>query len=163
MGKGAWGLVLCTLAVAPQALADEWWLVELEGDDGVRLQFKGAELERGSAGVWQDGALDPQPLRPGDRLAILVGQGVALRIERRGARQDKTGWRRGQDRLRHFDGRHIELVQLGRHRLASKVQWHNGGPGDLQPGRELILTRGEQGLVQGVLIPNPEADPAEDW
>lgn len=71
---------------AAQAGADELWLVELEHSDGIRLQFQGAEVEQGSAAVWRQGEIWPQPLKPGDQLALLVADGVATRIELLAAR-----------------------------------------------------------------------------
>ncbi len=66
---------------AAQAGADELWLLELERDDGIHLQFQGIEVERGSAPVWRQGEIWQQPLKPGDQLSLLVADGVATRIE----------------------------------------------------------------------------------
>ena len=71
---------LCLLLLPFCTLADdaELWLVELEHNDGVRLQFQGAELELGSAEL--HGVAQPDGLVPGMHLAIQSRYGVAETI-----------------------------------------------------------------------------------
>lgn len=66
-------LPFCTLAVD-----GELWQVELEHNDGIRLQFQGAELELGSAAL--AGVRQFSDLKPGMKLAILSRNGVAEHI-----------------------------------------------------------------------------------
>ncbi|MFQ1817835.1 hypothetical protein ACK37D_06470, partial [Aeromonas veronii] len=130
----AWMLGVPLWAV--QAAADELWLVELEHSDGIRLQFQGAEVEQGSAAVWRQGDIWPQPLKPGDQLALLVANGVATRIELLAARAPLANqpWQRAQDRLQSFDDRQLTLATLGTVRLNPQVRWVNGSAADLHAG-----------------------------
>ncbi|WP_368174925.1 hypothetical protein [Aeromonas sp. R5-4] len=152
----AWlyGLPLC----AAQAIADELWLVELEHDDGIHLQFQGAEVERGSAAIWRQGEIWPQPLKPGDQLALLVADGVATRIELLAARAPLANlpWQRAQDRLQSFDDRQLMLATLGTVPLNPLVRWVNGSAADLHAGSELVLIRSADGILQGIEVINPE-------
>jgi len=143
---------------AAQAGADELWLVELEHSDGIRLQFQGAEVEQGSAAVWRQGVVWDQPLKPGDRLALLVADGVATRIELLAARapQADQRWQRAQDRLQSFDERQLTLATLGTVPLNAEVRWVNGSAADLHVGSELVLIRDEQGRLSEILVVNPE-------
>jgi hypothetical protein len=143
---------------AAQAGADELWLVELEHSDGIRLQFQGAEVEQGSAAVWRQGVVWDQPLKPGDRLALLVADGVATRIELLAARapQADQRWQRAQDRLQSFDERQLTLATLGTVPLNAEVRWVNGSAADLHVGSELVLTRDAQGHLSEILVVNPE-------
>lgn len=144
------------------AMASELWLVELEGDDGIRLQFQGAEVERGSAPVWQQGQPYAEALRPGMDLAMLVAQGVATRIEILRARSPGTlsdlPWRRGEGQLLAVEDDSLILTRLGTVTLAPDTRWINGSAADLQPGRELVLTRDEAGRLIEILIANPEEE-----
>ncbi|PTT47988.1 hypothetical protein [Aeromonas sp. HMWF016] len=152
----AWlcGLPLC----AAQAVADELWLMELEHDDGIHLQFQGAEVEQGSAAVWRQGEIWQQPLKPGDQLALLVADGVATRIELLAARAPLANqpWQRAQDRLQSVDERQLTLAALGTVPLNPQVRWVNGSAADLHAGSELVLTRDEQGHLSEILVVNPE-------
>ncbi len=143
---------------AAQAGADELWLVELEHSDGIRLQFQGAEVEQGSAAVWRQGVVWDQPLKPGDRLALLVADGVATRIELLAARSPLANqpWQRAQDRLQSFDDRQLTLATLGTVPLNAEVRWVNGSAADLHVGSELVLIRDEQGRLIEILVVNPE-------
>ncbi|MGU5697238.1 hypothetical protein ACV1D9_08670 [Aeromonas allosaccharophila] len=143
---------------AAQAGADELWLVELEHNDGIRLQFQGAEVEQGSAAVWRQGEIWPQPLKPGDQLALLVADGVATRIELLAARAPLANqpWQRAQDRLQSFDDRQLTLATLGTVPLNPQVRWVNGSAADLHDGSALVLTRDEQGRLSEILVINPE-------
>lgn len=143
---------------AAQAEADELWLVELEHNDGIRLQFQGAEVEQGSAAVWRQGVVWDQPLKPGDQLALLVADGVATRIELLAARAPLANqpWQRAQDRLQSFDERQLTLATLGTVPLNPEVRWVNGSAADLHAGSELVLTRDEQGHLSEILVVNPE-------
>ncbi|MGL5093120.1 MAG: hypothetical protein ACRC8B_19740 [Aeromonas sobria] len=143
---------------AAQAGADELWLVELEHRDGIRLQFQGAEVEQGSAAVWRQGVVWDQPLKPGDRLALLVADGVATRIELLAARSPLANqpWQRAQDRLQSFDDRQLTLATLGTVPLNAEVRWVNGSAADLHAGSELVLIRDEQGRLSEILVVNPE-------
>ena len=137
-------LLLVTLLSSPYSLAAERWLVELEHYDGVRLQFQGAELEQGSAVREGD---DPE-LRPGLWLAIDSQHGVALRIRSLGTGwsvADRLGWRRAQDRLLARQGDTLSMARLGDIFLAPDVRLINGLFADLQPGRELVLSRDDAG------------------
>ena len=77
---------LCLLLLPFCTLADdaELWLVELEHNDGVRLQFQGAELELGSAEL--HGVAEPDGLVPGMHLASPRRSGCSTgrRIRRSG-------------------------------------------------------------------------------
>ena len=143
---------------AAQAGADELWLVELEHSDGIRLQFQGAEVEQGSAAVWRQGEIWPQPLKPGDQLALLVADGVATRIELLAARTPLANqpWQRAQDRLQSFDERQLTLATLGTVPLNPQVHWVNGSAADLHAGSELVLIRSADGILQGIEVINPE-------
>ena len=143
---------------AAQAGADELWLVELEHNDGIQLQFQGAEVERGSAAIWRQGEVWDQPLKPGDRLALLVADGVATRIEllAAGTPLADQPWQRAQDRLRAFDGKRLVLARLGAIPLTPDVHWVNGSAVDLHVGSELVLTRDPEGRLREVLVVNPE-------
>ncbi|MBS4687980.1 hypothetical protein J4G63_12105 [Aeromonas sobria] len=143
---------------AAQAGADELWLVELEHSDGIRLQFQGAEVEQGSAAVWRQGVVWDQPLKPGDRLALLVADGVATRIELLAARSPLANqpWQRAQDRLQSFDDRQLTLATLGTVPLNAEVRWVNGSAADLHVGSELVLIRSADGILQGIEVINPE-------
>ena len=143
---------------AAQAGADELWLVELEHSDGIRLQFQGAEVEQGSAAVWRQGEIWPQPLKPGDQLALLVADGVATRIELLAARAPLANlpWQRAQDRLQSFDERQLTLATLGTVPLNPQVHWVNGSAADLHAGSELVLIRSADGILQGIEVINPE-------
>lgn len=143
---------------AAQAGADELWLVELEHSDGIRLQFQGAEVEQGSAAIWRQGEIWPQPPKPGDQLALLVADGVATRIELLAARAPLANqpWQRAQDRLQSFDDRQLTLATLGTVPLNPQVSWVNGSAADLHAGSELVLIRSADGILQGIEVINPE-------
>lgn len=143
---------------AAQAGADELWLVELEHSDGIRLQFQGAEVEQCSAAVWRQGVVWDQPLKPGDRLALLVADGVATRIELLAARSPLANqpWQRAQDRLQSFDDRQLTLATLGTVPLNAEVRWVNGSAADLHVGSELVLIRSVDGILRGIEVINPE-------
>ena len=72
------GLCLLLLPLLHPCDDAELWLVELEHNDGVRLQFQGAELELGSAEL--HGVAQPDGLVPGMHLAIQSRYGVAETI-----------------------------------------------------------------------------------
>ncbi|MFR9718769.1 hypothetical protein ACL00X_05375 [Aeromonas diversa] len=149
--------LLAALLWVEVATAGELWLVELEGDDGLTLEMMGARVERGSAPVWRAGRLDGEPLRPGDRLALWVEQGVALRIEvQEHPAPIRDPWRRGQDRVASLEGNELTLAHLGRVTWDERVTWVNGSAADLAPGRELVLTRDGAGALIEILIVNPE-------
>ncbi|MEH8198703.1 hypothetical protein [Aeromonas allosaccharophila] len=143
---------------AAQAGADELWLLELERDDGIHLQFQGIEVERGSAPVWRQGEIWQQPLKPGDQLSLLVADGVATRIELLTARSPAGAgqWQRAEDRLQSFDGQQLTLATLGTVPLNPQVRWVNGSAADLHEGSALVLTRDEQGRLSEILVVNPE-------
>lgn len=145
-------LPLCTLA------ADgELWLVELEHNDGIRLQFQGAELELGSARL--SGVRHTGELRPGMWLVILSRDGVAERIGMADAIAGflpTSQWRRAEASLLAVTGSVLRLEGLGVLAFDDDTRWLNGGPADLQPGRQLVLSRDETGRVTEILIPNPE-------
>ncbi|MFB2855618.1 hypothetical protein [Aeromonas allosaccharophila] len=143
---------------AAQAGADELWLVELEHNDGIRLQFQGAEVEQGSAAVWRQGEMWPQPLKPGDQLALLVADGVATRIELLTTRSPAGAgqWQRAEDRLQSFDGQQLTLATLGTVPLNPQVRWVNGSAADLHEGSALVLIRDERGRLSEILVVNPE-------
>ena len=152
----AWlyGLPLC----AAQAIADELWLVDLEHDDGIHLQFQGAEVERGSAPVWRQGEPWAEPLRPGDRLSLLVADGVATRIELLTARSPAGSglWQRAEDRLQSFDGQRLVLANLGTFPLDRNIRWVNGSAADLHEGSALVLVRSADGILRRIEVINPE-------
>ncbi|MGY3924494.1 hypothetical protein LA366_14710 [Aeromonas jandaei] len=152
----AWlyGLPLC----AAQAIADELWLVELEHDDGIHLQFQGAEVERGSAPVWRQGEPWAEPLRPGDRLSLLVADGVATRIELLTARSPAGSgqWQRAEDRLQSFDGQRLVLANLGTFPLDRNIRWVNGSAAALHEGSALVLVRSADGILRRIEVINPE-------
>ena len=152
----AWMLGVPLWAV--QAGADELWLVELEHSDGIRLQFQAAEVEQGSAAGGRQGEIWPQPLKPGDQLALLVADGVATRIELLAARAQLANqpWQRAQDRLQSFDDRQLTLATLGTVPLNPQVRWVNGAAADLHAGSELVLIRSADGILQGIEVINPE-------
>ncbi|WP_429040960.1 hypothetical protein [Aeromonas media] len=154
------------LLLSFHALADEpeLWLVELEHNDGIRLQFQGAELELGSATLV--GAAQYDDLRPGMHLAIQSRYGVAEQIRVRTAEPDpvQSGqWRRAEDNLLASTGQTLLLQQLGVLVFDAGTRWVNGNLADLQPGRRLVLSRDDAGRLTEILIPNPEdtLDPDE--
>ncbi|MNF56778.1 hypothetical protein D3C84_382790 [compost metagenome] len=150
-----WVLPFCTLATEA-----ELWLVELEHNDGIRLQFQGAELELGSAAL--TGVRQPDDLRPGMRLAILSRYGVAQQIRVLATAPDlaqSSQWLRAEDRLLATAGETLLLQELGVLVFDGGTRWLNGSPADLQPGLRLVLSRDEDGRLTEVLIPNPEEDP----
>ncbi|WP_438404690.1 hypothetical protein, partial [Aeromonas hydrophila] len=126
--------------------------------DGIRLQFQGAEVEQGSAAVWRQGGIWPQPLKPGDQLALLVADGVATRIELLAARAPLANlpWQRAQDRLQSFDDRQLTLATLGTVPLNPQVRWVNGSAAGLHAGSALVLIRSADGILQGIEVINPE-------
>ncbi|QCG49622.1 hypothetical protein E2P79_18970 [Aeromonas schubertii] len=149
--------LLAALLSGDVAAASELWLVELEGDDGLTLEMMGARVERGSAPVWREGRPYGGPLRPGDRLALWVEEGVALRIEVQARLvAGAAPWRRAQDRVASVGRREINLIHLGRIEWDERVSWINGSAVDLAPGRDLVLTRTGDGLLQQIEIINPE-------
>ena len=154
------------LLLSFHVLADEpeLWLVELEHNDGLRLQFQGAELELGSATLV--GAAQYDDLRPGMHLAIQSRYGVAEQIRVRTAEPDpvQSGqWRRAEDNLLASTGQTLLLQQLGVLVFDAGTRWVNGSLADLQPGRRLVLSRDDAGRLTEILIPNPEdtLDPDE--
>ncbi len=154
------------LLLSFHALADEpeLWLVELEHNDGLRLQFQGAELELGSAAL--HGVAQYDDLRPGMHLAIQSRYGVAEQIRVRTAEPDpvQSGqWRRAEDSLLASTGQTLLLQQLGVLVFDAGTRWVNGSLADLQPGRRLVLSRDDAGRLTEILIPNPEdtLDPDE--
>lgn len=153
-------LILCMLPLGALAMESELWLVELEHNDGIRLQFQGAELELGSADlVGIDG---PDALRPGMRLAIESRYGVAEQIQVIASAPtlaQSSQWLRAEDRLLAVAGQALLLQELGVLVFDAETRWLNGSPADLQEGRRLVLTRDEDGRLTEVLIPNPEEDP----
>ncbi|MGL5324987.1 MAG: hypothetical protein ACRC91_09740, partial [Aeromonas sp.] len=100
----------------------------------------------------------PQPLKPGDQLALLVADGVTTRIELLAARAPLANqpWQRAQDRLQSFDDRQLTLATLGTVPLNRLVRWVNGTVADLHAGSELVLSRDEQGRLREILVVNPE-------
>ena len=149
------------LLLSFHVLADEpeLWLVELEHNDGLRLQFQGAELELGSATLV--GAAQYDDLRPGMHLAIQSRYGVAEQIRLRTAEPDpvQSGqWRRAEDNLLASTGQTLLLQQLGVLVFDAGTRWVNGSLADLQPGRRLVLSRDDAGRLTEILIPNPEDD-----
>ncbi|MGY3902440.1 hypothetical protein ACW5XF_08230 [Aeromonas lusitana] len=153
-------LILCMLPLGALAMEPELWLVELEHNDGIRLQFQGAELELGSADlVGIDG---PDALRPGMRLAIQSRYGVAEQIQVIASAPtlaQSSQWLRAEDRLLAVAGQALLLQELGVLVFDTQTRWLNGSPADLQAGRRLVLSRDEDGRLTEVLIPNPEEDP----
>ncbi|MGL4249824.1 MAG: hypothetical protein ACRCR1_04065 [Aeromonas sp.] len=141
-----------------QVGADELWLVELEHNDGMRLQFQGVEAELGNATVWRQGKAWVQPLKPGERLALLVADGVATRIELLGASLPfrDTNWQRAEDRLQSVNEQQLTLATLGSMQLNPEVHWVNGSAADLHPGSELVLTRSMDGMLRKIEVVNPE-------
>ena len=155
---------LCLLLLPFCTFADdtELWLVELEHNDGVRLQFQGAELELGSAEL--HGVAGDDALRPGLRLAIQSRYGVAETIRVLHAAPDPVQeghWRRAEDRLLASSSQALLLQDLGVLVFDAETRWLNGSAADLQPGRRLVLSRDEEGRLAEILIPDPE-DPLED-
>ncbi len=166
MGLFAMTRTALFLLLSFHALADEpeLWLVELEHNDGIRLQFQGAELELGSATLV--GAAQYDDLRPGMHLAIQSRYGVAEQIRVRTAEPDpvQSGqWRRAEDNLLASTGQTLLLQQLGVLVFDAGTRWVNGNLADLQPGRRLVLSRDDAGRLTEILIPNPEdtLDPDE--
>ncbi|HDX8403291.1 hypothetical protein [Aeromonas dhakensis] len=151
-------LLLLALPLCALAADGELWLVELEHNDGLRLQFQGAEVELGSAPVWRLGEPWQHPLRPGDHLALQVTDGVATRIELLAAGSPAISgrWQRAEDRLRSFDGRHLVLATLGTLSLDRNVRWVNGSATDLHEGSALVLLRSADGVLREITIINPE-------
>ncbi|WP_265454954.1 hypothetical protein [Aeromonas salmonicida] len=148
-------LPFCTLAVD-----GELWQVELEHNDGIRLQFQGAELELGSAAL--AGVRQFSDLKPGMKLAILSRNGVAEHIrlhEHAPESEPAAQWRRAEGTLLAVTGHALQLQGLGTMTFDAGTRWLNGSPADLQPGRTLVLTRDETGRVTEILIPNPEDEP----
>ena len=147
------------LLLSFHALADEpeLWLVALEHNDGIRLQFQGAELELGSATLI--GAAQFDDLRPGMPLAIQSRYGVAEQIQVLATAPDPLQcrqWRRADDRLLASSGQALLLEDLGVLIFDAGTRWVNGSPADLQPGRRLVLSRDDEGRLTEILIPNPE-------
>ncbi|BBS85477.1 hypothetical protein WP7W18E02_03740 [Aeromonas media] len=166
MGLFAMTRTALFLLLSFHALTDEpeLWLVELEHNDGLRLQFQGAELELGSATLV--GAAQYDDLRPGMHLAIQSRYGVAEQIRVRTAEPDpvQSGqWRRAEDNLLASTGQTLLLHQLGVLVFDAGTRWVNGSLADLQPGRRLVLSRDAAGRLTEILIPNPEdtLDPDE--
>lgn len=151
-------LLLLSLPFYTQATERELWLVELEHNDGLRLQFQGAELELGSARL--EGIRQLSDLRPGMRLAIWSRDGVAEQIALAPPRQPDE-WRRAQAPLIAQGAGTLSMAGLGEVAFDHHTRWLNGGPGDLQPGRELVLTRDEAGSLQEILVVNPEDEITE--
>lgn len=153
-------LILLALPFCVLAAEQELWLVELEQNDGIYLQFQGAELELGSANlVGVDG---PDALKPGMRLAIHSRHGVAEQIQVIASAPtlaQSNQWLRAEDRLLAVAGQALLLQELGVLVFDTETRWLNGSPADLQAGRKLVLTRDEDGRLTEVLIPNPEEDP----
>ena len=103
-------LLLLTLPLCALAADGELWLVELEHNDGLRLQFQGAELELGNAAL--SGVAGNDELRPGMRLAILSRDGVAERIGMADAIAGflpTSQWRRAEASLLAVTGRALRL------------------------------------------------------
>ena len=153
-------LLLLALPFYTLATEPELWLVELEHNDGIRLQFQGAELELGSAAL--TGVNQPDDLKPGMRLAIRSSNGVAEQIRLAAPIPDPAQvahWRRGEASLLTVSGRSLQMEKLGTVAFDTRTRWLNGSPADLQPGRRLVLSRDEAGRLTEVLIPNPEDDP----
>lgn len=154
---------LCLLLLPFCTLADdaELWLVELEHNDGVRLQFQGAELELGSAEL--HGVAQPDGLVPGMHLAIQSRYGVAETIRVLDGAPDPAlgaNWRRAEDRLLTHNQQALLLQDLGVLVFDADTRWINGSAADLQPGRRLVLSRDEEGRLTDILIPDPE-DPLD--
>lgn len=157
-------IALCLLLLPFCTLADdaELWLVELEHNDGVHLQFQGAALELGSAEL--HGVTQPDGLVPSMRLAIQSRYGVAETIRVLDGAPDPAlgaNWRRAEDRLLTHSGQALLLQGLGVLVFDTDTRWINGSVADLQPGRRLVLSRDEEGRLTEILIPNPEDDPNE--
>lgn len=153
-------LILLLLPLGALAVESELWLVELEHNDGIRLQFQGAELELGTADLV--GVEQVDELRPGMRLAIQSRYGVAEQIRVVSSTPTLTQssqWRRAEDRLLAVAGQALLLQELGVLVFDAETRWLNGTLADLQPGRKLVLSRDEDGRLTEVLIPNPEEDP----
>ena len=147
------------LLLSFHVLADEpeLWLVELEHNDGLRLQFQGAELELGSATLV--GAAQYDDLRPGMHLAIQSRYGVAEQIRVLATAPDpaqSSQWLRADDRLVATAGESLLMQQLGVLVFDAGTRWVNGSLADLQPGRRLVLSRDDEGRLTEILIPNPE-------
>ncbi len=152
-------LLLLSLSFCTQAAERELWLVELEHNDGLRLQFQGAELELGSARL--AGMRQLSDLRPGMRLAIWSRDGVAEQIGLAPQTRQSDGWRRAQAPLIAQGAGTLSMAGLGEVAFDHHTRWLNGGSGDLQPGCELVLTRDEVGRLQEILIVNPEDEITE--
>lgn len=152
-------LLLLSLPFCIQAAERELWLVELEHNDGLRLQFQGAELELGSARL--EGMRQLSDLRPGMRLVIWSRDGVAEQIGLAPQARPSDGWRRAQAPLSAQGAGTLSMAGLGEVAFDHHTRWLNGGPGDLQPGRELVLTRDEAGSLQEILVVNPEDEITE--
>lgn len=155
-------LILLLLPLGALAVESELWLVELEHNDGIRLQFMGAELELGSADL--SGVTQPDDLVPGMRLAIQSRHGVAeqIRVVHSAPDSAQLGqWLRAEDRLLTLAGQTLLLQELGVLVFDAETRWLNGGPADLQPGRRLVLSRDEDGRLTEILIPNPEDEASE--
>lgn len=159
--RGYW--LICLPFWIGSANADELWLLELEGDDGIQLQFQGAEVERGSATILCEGEPCRSPLHAGDQLALWVAEGVASRIEVLSKRTSlpAEAWLRAEDRVVRFDGHHLQLARLEPVVVEQTTRWVNGGAADLQAGRQLVLTRDSSGQLLEILIVNPEDDPED--
>lgn len=153
-------LILCMLPLGALAMEPELWLVELEHNDGIRMQFQGAELELGSADLV--GVEQVDELRPGMRLAIQSRYGVAEQIQVIASAPtlaQSSQWLRAEGRLLAVAGQALLLEELGVLVFDTQTRWLNGSPADLQAGRRLVLSRDEDGRLTEVLIPNPEEDP----
>ena len=152
-------LLVLVMSFCTQAADGELWLVELEHNDGIRLQFQGAELELGSARLI--GVRHVDELKPGMGLAILSRNGVAEQIRLHSGMTgfDTAGyWHRADVTLQAVSGNALHLKGLGSITFDVDTRWCNGGPADLQPGRELALTRDDGGRLIEILIVNPEED-----
>jgi hypothetical protein len=96
------------------------------------------------------------------RLAILSRDGVAEQIGMADAIAGflpTSQWRRAEASLLAVTGSFLRLEGLGVLAFDDDTRWLNGGPADLQPGRQLVLSRDETGRVTEILIPNPEDEP----
>ncbi|PJG57626.1 hypothetical protein CUC53_17000 [Aeromonas cavernicola] len=151
------GLLFTLFSSAVLAEPAALWLVTLEHNDGLRLQFQGAELELGNAtfrGI--RGAAD---LKPGMPLAILSRHGVAEQISLDNeAASTASHWQRAEAPLVAVKGQTLHLNRLGTIGFDAATRWLNGGLGDLQAGRQLVLTRDQTGRLTEILVVNPEDD-----
>ena len=146
---------LLTIGCYALAGEPEYWLVELEYNDGIYLHFHGAQLELGHASL--QGVTHYDELIPGMALQIYTQHGVANAISLDSLSSvPAIDWRRGEDYVEQVIGDTLWLPRLGVQTFDEKTRWHNGSVADLQPGRRLVLSRDHRGRLTHIVVVNPE-------